>query len=183
MVGGYLFPNDAWTSLKNSNKKMSVLIFVIVVFFNNQLLTSPNTKIKDNMFTCKHEANCNRPAFLVCLTPSSFSKFLRRPMEDYRVYSRQCWDQLPPCKQPRDLLILKVTCPDAGLPSKHCSSVYAILSALFPGQNVSLIGNSINSHEFTGNTILLKEDIVSLASHQDPIYRAQKKCCPVIRDK
>ena len=72
--------------------------------------------------------------------------------------------------RPQVLLIIpKVTCPDAGLPFKHCSSVYAIPSALFPGQNVSLIGNSINSHEFTGNTILLKKDTVSLASHQEPI--------------
>ena len=67
-------------------------------------------------------------------------------------------------------MILKVTCPDAGLPSKHSSSVYAVLSALFPGQNVSLISNSINSHEFTGNTILLKKDIVSPTSHQDHIF-------------
>lgn len=83
---------------------------------------------------------------------------------------RQCWDQLPPCKQAQDVMIIKVTCPEAGLPFKHCSSVYAILSALFPGQNVSLIGNSINSHEFTGNTILSKKDIVSLASLQDPLF-------------
>lgn len=67
-------------------------------------------------------------------------------------------------------MILKVTCPDAGLPFKHGSSVYAIPSALFPGQNVSLVGNSINSHEFTGNTILLKKDRVSPASHQDHTY-------------
>ena len=73
--------------------------------------------------------------------------------------------------RPQDVMIPKVTCPDAGLPFKHCSSVYAILSALFPGQNVSLIGNSINSHEFTGNTILSKKDIVSLTSLQDtPLY-------------
>ena len=91
-------------------------------------------------------------------------------MEDLRVYTRPCWDKLPPCKQVRDQMMLKVTCPDAGLPFKHSSSVYAIPSALFPGQNVSFVGNSINSHEFTGNTILLKKDRVSPASHQDHTY-------------
>ena len=58
---------------------------------------------------------------------------------------------------------IKDTCPDAGLSFKGCGSIYAIPSALFPGHNVSLIGNCINSHEFARDTKLSKEDTVSLA--------------------
>lgn len=55
---------------------------------------------------------------------------------------------------------IKDTCPDAGLPRKSCSSVNAILSALSPSHNVSLIGNCIDSHEFTWNTkLLIRKDI------------------------
>lgn len=164
MTRGHYTKNRNWYVF---DQVFSVSLLLLCV--NNQLLTCPNNyKYQIWSLGNIHVRQTYRPEFLACLTPSSFSAITRRPTEDLMVYTKPCWDQLPPCKQVRDQIILMVTCPDAGLPFKHSSSVYAIPSAFFPGQNVSFVGNCINSHEFTGNAILLKKDRVSLASHQDP---------------
>ena len=63
------------------------------------------------------------------------------------------------------LMRLKVTCPDASLSFKSLVSVYAVLSAFLPSHNVSLVSNCINSHEFTGDAKLSKEDTISPARH------------------
>ena len=68
--------------------------------------------------------------------------------------------------RPLELLMrLKVTCPDASLSFKSLVSVYAVLSAFLPSHNVSLVSNCINSHEFTGDAKLSKEDTISPARH------------------
>ena len=69
--------------------------------------------------------------------------------------------------------ILLVTCPDAGLTFEGSSSVYAISSAVFPSHNVSLVLNCINSHEFTCDTKLLKEDKVLWVGKRCAMRKAQ----------